>query len=575
MTAQGSPATANTLPVDKLDSSPVPVVFMSSTYPSPALELLLIHPMNKRRMKFFVGSVKAESDLLRVGATKALVIFILDDSDPYLFGELSYTSHTQDFNTKLKVVSCINHLMKTIGSAKKHAKPLSTSRPSLFKERVDPPQTLQRPVVIAQATAPEACYTLLNYGVDRMIELTTIKYAVLAYGAMFPGFMAILHALAVPLAGGRTTGGSGGVYGGGGAWREEVRRGHSFDIHEIPVGSGASEEIKRLTFSQLCKFLYNWSGGSVVCVGVFGWRGSDYVIVNPERSVEIGDCRSLFVICDNLEVASAMLQAQNIGLIWQRLNEDLPGSPSSLSSPEEAGGNLPTPKRFGWEISQSSSYRRGAGAGSSRGFSTALEVCRYEERCVGAAGGLGGDTGLLPTLLGLSPRPRLKTISSQGGDEGTTSGGAVDQVDPGQSEVNGGGSATQEEEEDNMPPREIVFQRDKSSIRVDTSRRLSQSSSNVSSTTGGEESQSLSLEILLHSSTDQGDPSPPPRDQLSDLPPPRAPSTHKPPSLPRATMMSRRNVLGIPVAEDSGGGEGFEHHTTMPRPRQFDKHGMC
>jgi hypothetical protein len=64
------------------DTDAQPLALMSPVFPSPQLQLLLLHPINARKVQFFVGTVKSSSDLRRVKAADALAVFIFaDDAD--------------------------------------------------------------------------------------------------------------------------------------------------------------------------------------------------------------------------------------------------------------------------------------------------------------------------------------------------------------------------------------------------------------------------------------------------------------------------------------------------------------
>lgn len=58
-----------------------PLALLSPVFPSPQLQLLLLHPINARKVQFFVGTVKSSSDLRRVKAADAMAVFIFADGD--------------------------------------------------------------------------------------------------------------------------------------------------------------------------------------------------------------------------------------------------------------------------------------------------------------------------------------------------------------------------------------------------------------------------------------------------------------------------------------------------------------
>ncbi|CAE7688480.1 unnamed protein product, partial [Symbiodinium microadriaticum] len=373
----------------------------------------------------------------------------------------------------------------------------------------------------------------------------------------------------------------------------------------VAVEMCTSEEIKRLTFSQLCKFLYNWSMGSVVCVAVFGWQESDYVIVNPERKVIIGDCRSVFVICDCLDVARAMMQAQNIGLIWQRVAEEVPGSMPTSSGGSFGVEAVASPRNI-WQNSVGGSLRR-----SRQTFTSAEEVLRYEEMCVDVAAAVvvtGGrtDDNMPDRSLPFTP---LQFIMSPSSSWSSTSHDKPLRQDGTGAPVQGttlspplSGSPLRVEGNDHVLENEsnerVVFKRDKSSIRVDAGslahapprpavpeerdavdNMLDSCDDVVDSNDGGEidsfadtASNGADPPIVLQARNSSDD-----LDSVAPLP-------VKPQSLRRNSIgasadgatyrrnaASSRYVLDIPQANTSGSSEQRKK-VSIPRPRRFENH---
>lgn len=96
--------------------------------------------------------------------------------------------------------------------------------------------------------------------------------------------------------------------------------GHGFELREVSadlIGDG----MKSLTFSQCCKVLYWWSNGMSICVGVFNYLSCKLggVLINPERHIKIGDCASIFVICNDFEKLLAMLGTNDMDEILKSL----------------------------------------------------------------------------------------------------------------------------------------------------------------------------------------------------------------------------------------------------------------
>lgn len=80
-----------------------------------------------------------------------------------------------------------------------------------------------------------------------------MKYTLLAYAALFPGFLSLFVSLAVPST----------IYNKKGAisdpkkWKNEFEWGNSFELVEIPILTNTSPDVKRLSFSQVIYiFLY-------------------------------------------------------------------------------------------------------------------------------------------------------------------------------------------------------------------------------------------------------------------------------------------------------------------------------
>ena len=154
-----------------------PIALLSSVFPSPQLQLLLNHPINSRKVQFFLGSVKNQADLKRVKADSALAILIFTDQSDRDFVDTVDNVIQDDYSLKLKIVSTINFLQqeqkkRIIATGASSKKPGGNYTP---------------PTVICQAVSHEVCFSLLNRGVDRIISNNNVKYTMMAYGAMFPG----------------------------------------------------------------------------------------------------------------------------------------------------------------------------------------------------------------------------------------------------------------------------------------------------------------------------------------------------------------------------------------------------
>ena len=169
--------------------------------------------------------------------------------------------------------------------------------------------------MLAQTYTHDVCFSLLVYGVDRIISISNMKYSLLAFTSLFPGFLSIVNNLTIPSS----------YYGVGVRFsnesiiskKNEYEYGDTFELVEIPVESNTSDGMKKLTFSLCCRFLYEWSKGTIALVGVYDHAGFEVVLLNPLRNALIGDCGSIFVICNNLELTLALLKTANPKKVWR------------------------------------------------------------------------------------------------------------------------------------------------------------------------------------------------------------------------------------------------------------------
>ena len=299
----------------------VPIALLSTVPPSPQMQLLLLHPMNVRKVTFMIGSVNSTKDLIRVKASEALAILIFADNE---LSDHVDSIERDDYDTKLKVVSTINYLTKEITKSRV----LHGSKSQDFYSRIHGKSSgseetvMRRPVIIAQAHSHEVCFSMLNYGVDRIIGINTFKYSILAFSAIYPGFINLVSSLTIPssqislkkkfkrdenfsLEN----------------WKNEYEWGTSFELMEVVIEKNATSAIKDLTFSQLCRYMYHSSKGTAICVAINGFDRLNHLILNPERRVRVGQCSSVFVICNSMEVVMDVMQSQDPITTLRRLQK--------------------------------------------------------------------------------------------------------------------------------------------------------------------------------------------------------------------------------------------------------------
>lgn len=299
----------------------IPIALLSTVPPSPQMQMLLLHPMNVRKVTFMIGSVNSTKDLIRVKASEALAILIFADNE---LSDHVDSIERDDYDTKLKVVSTINYLTKEItkstvlqGSKSRDYYSRIYGKSSGSEESV-----MRRPVIIAQAHSHEVCFSMLNYGVDRIIGINTFKYSILAFSAIYPGFINLVSSLTIPSSQislkkkfKRDENFS------LDNWKNEYEWGTSFELMEVVIEKNATSAIKDLTFSQLCRYMYHCSKGTAICVAINGFDRLNHLILNPERRVRVGQCSSVFVICNSMEVVMDVMQSQDPITILKRLQK--------------------------------------------------------------------------------------------------------------------------------------------------------------------------------------------------------------------------------------------------------------
>jgi hypothetical protein len=221
-------------------------------------------------------------------------------------------------------VSVINHLNEELSQRGRDAK---------------------RPTVIAQAYTHDVCFSLLLFGVDRIFSIANMKYSLLAFSALFPGFLSIINNLTIPSNYYNSRFSADNIV----TRRSEYDWGGSFELVEIPVKTNTSDGMKKLTFSLCCRFLYEWSKGTTILVGIYDHAGCDKVVLNPLRNAVIGDCGSLFAICNNLEVTLAMLKTSNPKSVWRRQKVNAAQKESKMAAAAGTGASMESQSSSFWK----------------------------------------------------------------------------------------------------------------------------------------------------------------------------------------------------------------------------------
>ena len=140
-------------------------------------------------------------------------------------------------------------------------------------------------------------------GIDVVLPLQEFKLALVAYGVLYPGFLALVHTLCRS----RVTEER--------RWRQtpQFYQASRYCLHQMSAACDdeCRPSLRRLTFPAAVRALFRQSRGQVVVVAV---KRSGRVIINPRAAragaggeLVVGACESLFVVAPSWEVAWAAM----------------------------------------------------------------------------------------------------------------------------------------------------------------------------------------------------------------------------------------------------------------------------
>jgi hypothetical protein len=145
------------------------------------------HPYFVGRIHWIVGTTASPTDLAKVRADKAKAIFILRTQ--------SIQDHaTGEDDVFLRTISALRYIARnleagnsaTITDTAPDDSSYDSSRSGLGRDF---------PLTIVETAASSCRNTLYRAGVDLVMCNVQLKYAVLAYGTIFPGFIALVSCL--------------------------------------------------------------------------------------------------------------------------------------------------------------------------------------------------------------------------------------------------------------------------------------------------------------------------------------------------------------------------------------------
>jgi voltage-gated potassium channel len=247
------------------------VVVLAPVPPSEPVRALLRTSRFKDRVKYFVGSSKSQADLVRVCAHTALAIYLVSDI-------VNPTSlRAEEDSVFLSGVATSRFLDQ-------HPASVPSLRPRTLVKLTS--SARNRPVLTA-------C------GIDVVLPLQEFKLAMIAFGVLFPGFLALVNTLCRSQVHDERR------------WRQTPHfyQSSRYCLHQMATLGDVEcrPSLRRLTFPAAVRALFRKSRGQVVVVAV---KRDGRVVINPRAAsgdpadeVVVGDCDSLFVVAPSWEIA--------------------------------------------------------------------------------------------------------------------------------------------------------------------------------------------------------------------------------------------------------------------------------
>lgn len=265
------------------------LVILSPTMPSPQVLSLLLTAKFTKRVQFFIGNPKSFYDLNRIKAHEASAIYIISD---VVTTSLRY----EEDSIFLSALSVSRYIEYTVINRQLKAENIKHISASNIKS--------VKPRILVKLTSSGRSKTVLKtIGIDVCLSVQEMKYSLLAFGVVFPGFLALFLNLNrrpyVDYSNIRN-----------GTWTsnsspddDSFIAGSEYSIFEIdPSNHDFSQRLKSMSFKNAILYLYMLTNGTIVLLaGII----NSCVIINP-----VGDecsllCyESLFLIAKSYEFAT-------------------------------------------------------------------------------------------------------------------------------------------------------------------------------------------------------------------------------------------------------------------------------
>ena len=258
------------------------MVILAPNQPSLQLKTLLEYSIFKNRVRYYIGSSKSQNDLGRVRMQDCIAVYVVPDIR---------TSSLRSEEDSLFLSSVV--ITKYLHARGRKQLPAGHTPASDFYGTT-------KPLVLVKLTSSARNKRVLtSQGVDVVLALQEFKYSLLAYGAAFPGFLALFSNLnrAQSYSQRKLSQWHLSAEGGQSHWQPKYYHSTRYSVQQIAVTEKIVISHNRILFKNAALMIWRRSLGKVFLVGVKS-KVSKKVFANP-NFLEILECESIFVIASS------------------------------------------------------------------------------------------------------------------------------------------------------------------------------------------------------------------------------------------------------------------------------------
>ncbi len=211
----------------------VQLVVMSSVEPTDRVKMLLVR--FKGKLQYILGNAKKFADLHRAGVQQALAVIVVPD----IACSSLKVEEDSVFLSSIALMKFLDFTHRSHGFDKRRRKSSRRKSSARIKanqghEGENNDRNRTRPITIVKLTSSARNRPVLRaMGIDVVISLTELRYTLFAYGALFPGFVAVfMDLIGWKQPESEISDGINSSRGGGHKWGA---RGSSNSVHQISV----------------------------------------------------------------------------------------------------------------------------------------------------------------------------------------------------------------------------------------------------------------------------------------------------------------------------------------------------